>query len=75
MARFQPSLSIVSRPLRDLMKEHVDYVWSTEADKAFNDSGICGVTGLPDDILIWGDKLNNMTLLYMNYLLAVKMLA
>ena len=24
MARFQPSLSIVSRPLRDLMKEHVD---------------------------------------------------
>ena len=37
MARFQPSLSIVSRPLRDLMKEHVDYVWSTEADKAFND--------------------------------------
>ena len=37
MARFQPSLSIVSRPLLDLMKEHVDYVWSTEADKAFND--------------------------------------
>ena len=37
MARFQPSLSIVSRPLRDLMKEHVDYVWSTEADNAFND--------------------------------------
>ena len=37
MARFQPSLSIVPRLLRDLMKEHVDYVWSTEADKAFND--------------------------------------
>ena len=35
MARFQPSLSIVSRPLHDLMKENVDYVWSTEADKAF----------------------------------------
>ena len=36
-ARFQPSLSIVSRPLHDLMKEHVDNGWSTEADKAFND--------------------------------------
>ena len=37
MDRFQPSLSIVSRLLRDLMKEGVDYVWSTETDKAFND--------------------------------------
>ena len=37
MARFQPSLSSVSRPLRDLLKEKVDYVWSPEADKAFND--------------------------------------
>ena len=37
LARRQPSLSIVLRPLRDLMKEHVDYVWSIEADKAFND--------------------------------------
>ena len=37
MARFQPSLSSVSRQLRDLLKEKVDYVWSPEADKAFND--------------------------------------
>ena len=37
MARFQPSLSSVSRPLRDLLEEKVDYVWSPEADKAFND--------------------------------------
>ena len=37
MARFQLSLSSVSRPLRDLLKEKVDYVWSPEADKAFND--------------------------------------
>ena len=32
MARFQPSLSIVTRPLRDLMEEHVDYVWSIKAE-------------------------------------------
>ena len=37
MARFQPSLSSVLRPLRDLLKEKVDYVWSPEADKASND--------------------------------------
>ena len=36
MDRCQPSLSIVSRPPCDFMKEHVDYVWS-ESDKAFND--------------------------------------
>ena len=36
MARFQPLLSSVSRPLRDLLKEGVEYLWSPEADKAFN---------------------------------------
>ena len=46
MARFQLSLSIVLRPLRDLMKAHVDYVWSTDADNAFNDIK-CSITQAP----------------------------
>ena len=36
MARFQSLLSSVCRPLRDLLKEGVEYLWSPEADKVFN---------------------------------------
>ena len=46
MARFQPLLSSVSRPLRDLLKEGVEYLWSPEADKAFNNIK-CSITTAP----------------------------
>ena len=52
MARFQPSLSSVSRPLRDLLKECVEYQWSPEADKAFNNIK-CSITTAP--VLIYFD--------------------
>ena len=46
MARFQPMLSSVSRPLRDRLKEGVEYLWSPEADKAFNNIK-CSITTAP----------------------------
>ena len=46
MARFQPLLSSVSRPLRDLLKEGVEYLWSPEAVKAFNNIK-CLITTAP----------------------------
>ena len=46
MSRFQPLLSSVSRPLRDLLKEGVEYLWSSEADKAFNNIK-CSITTAP----------------------------
>ena len=46
MARFQPLLSSVSRPLPAILKEGVECLWSPEADKAFNNIK-CSITTAP----------------------------
>ena len=43
MARCQPVVSSVSWSLRDLLKEGVEYMWPSEAGKAFNNIK-CSIT-------------------------------
>ena len=66
MARFQPLLSSVSRPWRDLLKEGVEYMWSPEAGKAFTIIK-CSITTAPilsyfdlkKDTIIQSDEILN----------------